>query len=78
MSKSSFAIKIPMLSLGKTSNKKVKEPTEDDMHKSSVHAEAKNSMRRWIAGEISTKQHKETMARAEKAVKAGPIKLGDK
>lgn len=78
MSKSSFAVKIPMLSLGNPRNKKEKEPTEEELHKKSMHGIAKSSMDRWVAGDIPTKQHKETMDRAKKAIKAGPIKLESK
>lgn len=46
-----------------------KPPTKKEMHKSAVHSEAMNSMRKWVAGDIPTKQHQETVTRATKALK---------
>jgi hypothetical protein len=48
-----------------------KPPTKAQMHKESVHGAVRESTRKWVAGEKSTKQHQETLDRAKMALKMG-------
>jgi hypothetical protein len=45
-----------------------KPPSKKEMHENAVHDEVRHSMRKWVAGEISTAKHKETLKRAKKAL----------
>jgi hypothetical protein len=45
-----------------------KPPSKKEMHENAIHDEVRHSMRKWVAGEISTAKHKETLKRAKKAL----------
>lgn len=46
-----------------------KPPSKKEMHKMGVHHAANDSMRKWLAGDISTEQHKKNIDRAHGAMK---------
>ena len=46
-----------------------KPPTNRKLHKDTVHSALRESTRKWVSGEISTKQHNENMDRAKTALK---------
>lgn len=49
-----------------------KPPSHKDMAHDTVHSAMRDSMRKWVSGEISTKSHKEAMKRGTKALNAIP------
>lgn len=46
-----------------------KPPSKQEMHESAIHDEVRQSMRKWVAGDITHDKHKETIRRAKKALK---------
>jgi hypothetical protein len=48
-----------------------KPPTKTQLHKEAVHSEVRNSMREWVGGRKTTKEHQKTVDRAKLALKMG-------
>lgn len=48
------------------------DPSKKEMATSAIHDEMRNSMRDWVAGRKTTKEHKETMRRGGSALEAVP------